>query len=68
MKFFENYYFIVLFQLFILNLAVIPKTQIVILVLRNKGNLISKNFTLRASRLEPEPLAPSALLQDTRGR
>jgi len=52
MKFFEKHNFIILFQLFMLHVAVIPGLQIVILVLRNKIIFISKNFTLRASHLE----------------
>jgi len=51
MKFFEKHYFMTLFQIFILHLAVLLKLQIVILNLRNKGTFISKNFTLRASHL-----------------
>ncbi|MFO8048359.1 MAG: hypothetical protein R6U29_04930 [Desulfosudaceae bacterium] len=62
MKFFKKHYLVALYQLLILNLAVISKLQIVILDLRNKGNFISKTPCGRVT------LRASAALADIRGR
>ncbi|MFO8049380.1 MAG: hypothetical protein R6U29_10140 [Desulfosudaceae bacterium] len=63
MKFFEKYIFIALFKLITFDLAVIPKLQIVILDLRNKGDFISKISPCGRVTLD----APASLA-DIRGR
>ena len=50
------------------NFRLFFKIQLSLAVLIHLSIFMPEKSTLRASHLEPEPLAPSVVLQDTRSR